>query len=157
MTRWVLALLAAGLVTLSAQESKPQTPPDKKPQELKKQRPQPPAGSKEEVPPEEDTSLTVKEYSFNPLQAQHEVEVGNFYFKEKKYRSAAGRFREATRWNEGFAEAWLRLGDAEEKLKDKPAAREAYTRYLALAADAKADPKDARNAAEIRKKLDKLK
>ncbi len=151
MTRWVLpALLAAGLGTLRAQEAKPQTPPDQKQDELKRQRPKPPAGGKEEVPPEEDKSLTVKEYSFNPLQAQHEVDVGNFYFKEKKYRSAAGRFREATKWNDGFAEAWLRLGEAEEKLKDKPSAKEAYTKYLALA-------KDAKNAAEVRKRLDKLK
>jgi predicted Zn-dependent protease len=92
----------------------------------------------------------VKEYSFNPLQAENELKIGNFYFKTGKYRSAAMRFTEATKWNDGSSDAWLRLGETEEKLKDSKAAKEAYTRYLALASDAK-------NAAEIRKKLQKLK
>jgi predicted TPR repeat methyltransferase len=60
------------------------------------------------------------------------------------------RFTEATKWNDGNSEAWLRLGETEEKLKDPKTAKEAYTKYLELASDAK-------NAGEIRKKLQKLK
>jgi len=48
------------------------------------------------------------------------------------------------------SEAWLLLGEADQRLKDKNAARDAYKKYLDLAADAK-------NAADIRKKLEKLK
>jgi tetratricopeptide (TPR) repeat protein len=92
----------------------------------------------------------VTEYSFNPLQAQKELQTGNYYFKKGSFRAAASRFREATRWNDGFDEAWLRLGEAEEKLKDRQAAKEAYTKYLALAADAP-------RSEEIRKKLQKMK
>ena len=156
MTRWIPALLLAGLAPLVAQDKAqdkkdpPPQPPAKKQGELKTKRPEPPASEKMEVPPEEDTSISVKEYSFNPLQAEHELQVGNFYFKQGKYRSAAGRYTEATKWNEGYAAAWLRLGEAQEKLKDKHAASQAYTRYLAVATDAK-------NAPEIRKKLEKLK
>ncbi len=106
-------------------------------------RPAPP-GPQE--PAEEDESLAVKEYSFNPLQAEKEIKVGAYYLKKGSYRAAARRFREATRWNPGSAEAWLKLGEAQEKLKDKDAAREAYAKYLELKPDAK-------NAAEIRKKL----
>ena len=62
--------------------------------------------------------------------------------------AAAQRFREATRWNAGLADAWLRLGDAEEKLKETKAAREAYAKYLELSPDAK-------NATEIRNKINK--
>jgi tetratricopeptide (TPR) repeat protein len=102
------------------------------------------------MPPEEDTSITTKEYGFNPLQAKKEIIVGNEYFKKHSYRAAAGRYAEATKWNSGDAEAWLRLGEAQEKLKDGKAAREAYSKYLELASDAK-------NVDEIRKKLDKLK
>ncbi len=97
-------------------------------------------------PPEEDETLAVKEYTFNPLQAEKELRVGNFYFKKGSYRAAALRFREATRWNPNWAEAWLRLGEAQEKLGDEKAAREAYEKFLELA------PKHKR-AAEIRKKL----
>jgi tetratricopeptide (TPR) repeat protein len=109
------------------------------------------AVDKDGLPPEEDTSLGVnKEYGFNPLQAHKEIAVGNQYFKKGKYRAAAGRYAEATKWNSGDPEAWLRLGEAQEKLKDVPAAHEAYTKYLALASDAK-------NSDVIRKKLEKLK
>ncbi len=102
----------------------------------------------EQEPPEEDESVKPKEYAFNPLQASKELQIGNFYFKKGSYRAAAQRFREATRWNAGLADAWLRLGEAEEKLKDAKAAREAYAKYLELSPDAK-------NATEIRNKINK--
>lgn len=104
------------------------------------------AQQKPQEPPEEDEALASREYSFNPLQAEKELKVGNFYFRKGSFRAAAWRFREATRWNPGLAEAWVRLGDAEEKLGDAKAAREAYQKFLELA------PKH-RRAAEIRKKL----
>src|SRR5687767_10509555 len=141
-----LMLWLASLVGSAAQEQQKQPPA----RELQKQRPQPPVGSKEVDPPEEDKSVAPTEYSFNPLQAEKDLKVGNYYWKQGKFRAAEARFREATRWNEGYGEAWLRLGEVEEKLKDPKAARDAYTKYLQVAADAK-------NAAEIRKRLEKLK
>ena len=57
--------------------------------------------------------------SLKAFEAQKEIRTGNYYFKKGSYRAAAGRFAEATRWNSGEPEAWLRLGEAEEKLKDK--------------------------------------
>lgn len=137
MSRWVWALLVVSATTVFADD-------------LKKERPQPPASTAEAVPPEEDESLSVKEYSFNPLQAQKELNVGNYYFKKGSFRGAALRFREATKWNPGFAEAWLRLGEAAEKQKDAKTAKEAYGKYLELSGDAK-------DAPEIRKRLEKLK
>jgi tetratricopeptide (TPR) repeat protein len=117
--------------------------------ELKKERPKP-AETQEEIPPEEDTSIAVKEYSFNPLQAEKELKVGNYYYRKGSYRAAALRYREATKWNDGYADAWLRLGEAREKLKDRKAAREAFARYIELSPDA-------HNADDIRKKMAKLK
>src|ERR1700681_1625596 len=80
----------------------------------------------EQEPPEEDESLKPKEYTFNPLRAESDLKVGNFYFKKGNYKGAINRFREATRWNPNYAEAFLRLGEAEEKMKDTKAAHEAY-------------------------------
>jgi tetratricopeptide (TPR) repeat protein len=88
-------------------------------------------------PPEEDETLIAKEYSFNPIQAQKEVQVGNQYFKKGSYRAAAGRFREAIKWNENYAEAYLRLGETCEKLDDRPGARAAYEKFLKLEPDSK--------------------
>src|SRR5215471_12297873 len=124
MSRWVLALLlsfaAAGLAD-----------------DLKKERPKPPVSDQEEVPPEEDESLSVKEYSFNPLQAQKEVSVGNYYFKKGSFRAAALRFREATKWNAGDADFFLHVSDTAEKQKDSKTVKEAYSKYLELSPDAK--------------------
>jgi len=126
-------------------------PPPKQPPELQKRTaPKSSPNAKEEVPPEEDKSLSVDSYSFNPLQAQKDLNVGNYYFKQHKYRAAETRFRESLKWNDGFADAWLRLAEVEEKLKDRQAAREAYTKYLEVASDAK-------NADEIKRKIEKLK
>jgi tetratricopeptide (TPR) repeat protein len=149
MARWILLLLAAG-VALQAQDSNA-PPPAQGQGELKRDRSEK-APPKESYPPppEEDESIAPTHYSFNPLQSERDVTVGEYYFKQGKYRAAAGRFREATRWNEKNSEAWLRLGEASEKAKDKDAAREAYTKYLALASDAK-------NAAEIKKRVARLK
>jgi tetratricopeptide (TPR) repeat protein len=98
-------------------------------------------------PPEEDSTLIdKKEYSFNPLQAEKELKTGDFYAKKGNHKAAAIRYQEATKWNPGLADAWLKLGESLEKRKDTKGAREAFAKYLELAPDAK-------NAAAIRKKL----
>ena len=97
MSRWILVVLAAGLSALYAQDSKPK-------EDLKKQRPQPAVSEKEEVPPEEDTSLATTEFSFNPLQSKKDVVTGDFYWKKKSYLAAAGRFRDATKWDDSNSE-----------------------------------------------------
>ncbi|MGB7762154.1 MAG: tetratricopeptide repeat protein [Bryobacteraceae bacterium] len=150
MSRRLLALLALGAASLAARSSgNPQTPPDSPPAQLKTEHPQPATSDKEEVPPEEDASLATPTYSFNPLQSKKDVLVGKEYAKKGNYRAAAGRYLDATRYDDSNSEAWLLLGEADERLKDKSAARDAYKKYLDLAADAK-------NAADIRKKLAKL-
>jgi tetratricopeptide (TPR) repeat protein len=144
MRRWIWTAVLAGaaLPALPAQQG------ELKQRQQKQEQPKP--GAKQELPPEEDLDLANVEYSFNPLQAEKDLNVGNYYFKLGKYRAAEGRFRTATKWNEGYADAWLRLGEVSEKLKDPKGAREAYQKYLEFAADAK-------NAPEVRKRLGKLK
>ena len=131
--RWILPLAFA--VLASAQQA-----PQKKEST--------PAPPQEQAPPEEDESLVPKEYSFNPLQASKELKVGNYYLKQHKYRAAAQRYVEATKWDGTLAEAYLRLGEAKEKQHDKKGAAEAYAKYLEVAPDAKDSP-------EVKKRLDK--
>lgn len=97
-------------------------------------------------PPEEDESLKEKEYAFNPIQAQKEFTVGNFYFKKGSYKAAAMRYEEAVKWDPGYGDAYLRLAEARGKLGLKQEAREAYKAFLENAPDHK-------RAAEIKKKL----
>ena len=107
---------------------------------------QPAQEQKEQEPPEEDEDLKPKEYSFNPLQASKELKTGDFYFEKGNYKAAARRYREATRWDPTAAPAFLRLGEAEEKLHNQNGAQEAYTKYLELAPDTK-------DAERVRKKV----
>jgi tetratricopeptide (TPR) repeat protein len=132
----LLAALAAGALC-AQQDQKPQNP---------KTSDKPAAQVQEQQPPEEDETLKPKEYAFNPLEAERDVKVGLFYYKKSNYKAAANRFREATLWNPSLAEAFLRLGESEEKLNNKKAAQEAYAKYLELAPDAK-------DAEAIKKKL----
>jgi tetratricopeptide (TPR) repeat protein len=134
MSRWLIAAFLCLAPGLTAQ----QKPPEQKPPE-----------QQEEAPPEEDVTEKPKEYSFNPLQAEKEVRVGNYYFRKGSYRAAVLRFREATKWNATFAEAYFRLGEASEKQKDWKSAREAYEKFLELAANDKRAP-------DVRKKVEKL-
>jgi tetratricopeptide (TPR) repeat protein len=121
-------LLAAGLLALN----------------LAAQKPQP-----EEPPEEDETIRSQREYTFNPIQAEEEVKVGRFYWKKGSYRAAALRFEEATRWNPTFAEAFLLLGEAQQKLDNREEAVRAYEKYLELEPDAK-------KAGDIRKRIRKL-
>jgi tetratricopeptide (TPR) repeat protein len=106
-----------------------------------------PAG---EMPPEEDKSDAPKTFSFNPVQSKREVAAGDFYFKKGNYTAAVSRYDEATKWNDGNAVAWLRLGEAQEKRSNAKAAREAYQKFLELAPDDKSAP-------DVKKRLGKLK
>lgn len=89
-------------------------------------------------------------YAFNPVQAQKELKVGNYYAKKGSHRAAARRYLEATRWDTNFAEAYWRLGQAREKLEESDEATAAYARFLAL------EPNGSR-ARQIRRRLERLK
>ena len=120
MTRAVFLTLFVAF-SLAAQEPKPHAPP----------------ASQEQEPPEEDPDLKPKEYAFNPLEATRNITAGDFYFKKGNYRAASARYLEASKWDPTSAEALLRLGEADEKLRNFTAARQAYEKYLTVATDAK--------------------
>ena len=103
-----------------------------------------------DLPPDEDAVPNLEKHAFNPVESKKDVAVGDEYFKKGNYRAAAERFRDATAWNPGNAEAWMRLGEALEKREQPKQARQAYEKYLQLAGNTKA-------AAEVKKRLEKLK
>jgi tetratricopeptide (TPR) repeat protein len=138
----VARVFLAGLLLSVALPAQDQPPPQKK---LETQKPKP----VEQEPPEEDESLKPEEYSLNPIQAQKDITAGNYYFKVKKnYRAAANRYSRASKWDPGSSEAFFKLAESDEKLKDLAGARAAYEKYLELTPDAK-------NSAEIKKKIAK--
>jgi tetratricopeptide (TPR) repeat protein len=88
-------------------------------------------------PPEEDESVAPKVYVLNPLEAERNVKVGNFYWDKKEYRAARARYREATHYNPSSAEAFLKLAEAEEKLHNVAAAKVDFQKVINLAPDSK--------------------
>lgn len=149
---WWLTLVFAALLSAQQQDSKQTPKQDQKTGDKSSADDGQKTGTEKYAEPqEEDESAKPSHiYTFNPLEAQSCVQVGNEYFKAGKYRPAIMRFQEATRWNTGYAEAYLRLGQASEKIKDFAGAKRAYSKYVELSPDAK-------NAAEIRKKIASLK
>lgn len=69
---------------------------------------------------------------WNPHQADKDVEVGMFYFRQKNYPAAESRFREALYWQDNHAEATYRLADVLEKQGKLPEAKFYYQEYLKI-------------------------
>ena len=102
-------------------------------------------------PPEEDESLKPRTYAFDPMASERCIRIGNFYMHKgtpSGYRAALGRYEDATKYNPTSAEAFFHVGEVEEKLKNKDAARLAFQKVLQLAPDSKL-------ASEAKKKLKK--
>ncbi len=108
-----------------------------------------PAEYGELVDEDEQFAPRRQEYAFNPVQARNELKVGNYYAKKGSHRAAAGRYEEATRWDSNFAEAYWRLGMAQERLGKPREAIDAYSRYLGIEALGK-------RARSVRKRLERL-
>jgi len=168
MSRWPLAavpaiVLATMFVGSAAaqQPPVPPLPPDEDAPVKAAPKPPPPAQSgkpqsgksqsEDELPPDEDAASAAanEKVAFNPVQSKKFVSVGDFYFKKNDFKAATQRYRDATRYNDANAEAWLKLGESEEKRGSPKNARAAYEKYLQLAPQAK-------NASEIKRRLDKL-
>lgn len=144
MTRTVLAACLftcfsglASAQTVPQQQEKAQKSPEK---------PSPARSEEEGNPPEEDESVAPEKYVLNPLESDRNIQVGNYYWHKGKYRAAAGRYTRATKYNPNSPEAFFKLGEAEEKLKNSEAARSAFAKVMALAPDSKL-------AKEAKKKL----
>jgi TolA-binding protein len=111
--------------------------------------PQTPLPDEGNIPEEDETEHHETEYHFNPIRARKEFDAGMFYFKKGSYRAAAGRFREASRWNPQWTEAFMKLGESEAKLHHKDEAQKAFTTVAQMQPGSK-------EGKEARKMLEKL-
>jgi tetratricopeptide (TPR) repeat protein len=68
--------------------------------------------------------------SWNPLKAMKNIEVGDYYLKQKNYAAAESRYREALSWKANDAEATFKLATTLEKTKQQEEARTQYESYL---------------------------
>jgi tetratricopeptide (TPR) repeat protein len=71
-------------------------------------------------------------HPFDPHRAAKDVEVGDFYFKQRNYRAAISRYREALLYKPNDAIATFSLADALEKSGDLQEAAQNYRAYLKI-------------------------
>ena len=86
---------------------------------------------------------------WDPLRAEKDLEVGQYYMKKGDVDAAIDRFQDATLAKPGYAIPFRFLGEAQEKKGLKRDALKSYTRYLELYP--RAEDKD-----KIEKKIEKL-
>lgn len=122
----ILALLAAGPEGPLASAQQPPGPPPREPDE------------------------DVKPYS--PPPAWKSVEIGDYYFRRKKYNAALGRYQEAATTDPHYPRAYLGLGRVYEKIGLKQKALVSYQRYL----DELPSTQEALEAKDVQKAVTRL-
>ena len=87
--------------------------------------------------------------AWDPLRAEKDLEVGQYYMRKGDVDAAIDRFQDATTAKPGYAVPFRYLGEAQEKKGLRKQAIASYSRYLDLYPHAEDGDK-------IRKKIDKL-
>ena len=87
--------------------------------------------------------------AWDPLRAEKDLEVGQYYMKKGDLDAAIDRFQDATEARPGYAIPFRYLGEAQEKKGLKRQAIQSYQRYLDLYPHAEDGDK-------VRKKIEKL-
>lgn len=84
-------------------------------------------------PPRSSVPITRNdEARYDPHRAEKDLEVGNYYLKQKNYRAALERFRDALLYKPNDAEATYALAVTQEKLDLFSEAYKAYSKYLEI-------------------------
>jgi tetratricopeptide (TPR) repeat protein len=113
--------------------------------------PAPPPPPKSSTKKKKDTATqsAPDQPTWDPLRAEKDLEVGQYYMKKGDIDAAIDRFQDATLAKPGYAIPFRYLGDAQEKKGLKKQAIKSYQRYLDLYPHAEDGDK-------VRKRIDKL-
>src|SRR2546430_1763289 len=100
--------------------------------------------------PAADTDDQTKPYV--PPSARKSVEIGNYYFRKKRYKAALSRYQEAVETDPNSPAGYLGLGRVYEKIGLKQKALVSYQKYL----DELPSEKQAEEAKEAHRAIDRL-
>lgn len=92
---------------------------------------------------------------WDPHRAEKNIEVGDYYFREKNYRAAESRYREALLYKPDDAVATYRLAQALEKNGNLRFALQNYQQYLKILPHGPLAPDARKAAARVQAQLDK--
>jgi tetratricopeptide (TPR) repeat protein len=145
-----IPILAAVFLPLAAPQARAQDPPQdssSKPASPpnNEMKPKSPAKQKKDSA----TQNASDQPAWDPLRAEKDLEVGQYYMRKGDVDAAIDRFQDATTAKPGYAIPFRFLGEAQEKKGLKKQAIKSYKRYLDLFPHAEDGDK-------VRKKIDKL-
>jgi tetratricopeptide (TPR) repeat protein len=145
----VFPILAAVFLLSAALQARAQDPPQEsssKPADSPGATPQKPFPKQKKDAP---TQNAPDQPMWDPLRAEKDLEVGQYYMRKGDVDAAIDRFQDAITAKPGYAIPFRWLGEAQEKKGLKKQAVKSYQRYLDLYPHAEDGDK-------IRKKIDKL-
>jgi tetratricopeptide (TPR) repeat protein len=73
-----------------------------------------------------------EDVNYDPHRAEKDIEIGNYYLKQKNYRAALERFHDALLYKPNDAEATYGLGVTQEKMDLFSVAYNSYSKYLEI-------------------------
>jgi tetratricopeptide (TPR) repeat protein len=148
-----LLLVASGFVfSVASYGQEPPPPPAQEPEDKPADSPPPSPANKKAAPQKNKDNATESaddQPKWDPLRAEKDIEVGQYYMRKGDVDAAIDRFQDATVAKPGYAVPFKYLGEAQEKKGLKKPAAKSYQRYLDLY------PK-AEDAEKIRKRIEKL-
>lgn len=103
-------------------------------------------------PPPAEEDQKAEGYRYVPAPPWRSVEVGDYYFRRKRYRAALSRYQEAAELDPYYAPAFLGLGRVYEKIGLREKALENYRKHL----DLLPSTKDAEEAKDVHKAIERL-
>ncbi|HEY6269747.1 MAG TPA: hypothetical protein VIX11_15705 [Candidatus Acidoferrum sp.] len=144
-----IPILAASFLLCGAQQVRAQDPPQ---ESSSKPADAPSAPPPKPFPKQKKDTATQNapdQPTWDPLRAEKDLEVGQFYMKKGDLDAAIDRFQDATTAKPGYAIPFRFLGVAQEKKGLKKQALKSYQRYLDLYPHAEDGDK-------VRKRIEKL-
>jgi tetratricopeptide (TPR) repeat protein len=146
---WLMGILVVGALALGssavARAQEPQPEPAEKPADAAPPKPKPaPKTNKDNA-----TESAPDQPTWDPLRAEKDLEVGQYYMRKGDVDAAIDRFQDATVAKPGYAIPFRFLGEAQEKKGLKKPAIKSYQRYLDLLPHAD-------DADKVKKKIEKL-
>ena len=147
LSYWMLATGLAAILSLpteiAAQDQEPES--SSKPADSPDSRPK----QKPKKNTDNATRNAADQPTWDPLRAEKDIEVGQYYMHKGDVDAAIDRFQDATTAKPGYAVPFRYLGEAQEKKGLKKQAIQSYQRYVDMVPHAD-------DVGKVRKKIEKL-
>jgi tetratricopeptide (TPR) repeat protein len=145
----IIPIFALASLLVTGMPATAQNPPGESSSKPAEQQDAPPPKPPAKPNKDNATANAPDQPTWDPLRAEKDLEVGQYYMRKGDVDAAIDRFQDATVAKPGYAIPFRYLGEAQEKKGLKKQAIKSYQRYLDLYPHAE-------DGEKIRKKIEKL-